>query len=116
MMPGWKSGEAHHELEVELIDDDGDGVPDRGKIELPVEMPFGPGHFVDGRFGPGGFDRFGSRFGPGRGMGFGGRAFGPFLFVRGLVRLAFLAGVIALGVVFYRKWRKAHPVTPPAVE
>lgn len=101
--PGWQPGmrpqgqseEAHHQLEVDLMDDDGDGVPDRGVIELPGEMPFGRGRF--------------DRFGPGHGMRFGGRAFGPFFFVGGLLRLAFLAGVIVLGIVFYRKWRKAHP-------
>jgi hypothetical protein len=102
-MHRWEPGEIqHHELEVELVDDDGDGVPDRGVIELPEGMPFARGLF--------------GYFGPGRGMRFSGRAFGPFFFVGGLIRLAFLAGVIVLGVVFYRKWRKAHPVTPPAAE
>ena len=42
-------------------------------------------------------------FGPEHRLGFGGYAFGPFLFVGGLVRLAFFAGMIVLGVVFYRK-------------
>ena len=118
---GWESEGLHrwrpdaaqrYESEVELIDDDGDGVPDRGVIEFPAEVSFGYGHFAGGHFARGRFDRFG----PGRGMGFGRRAFGPFLFVGGLLRLAFLAGVIVLGVVCYRKWRKAHPVTPPAAE
>ena len=112
MMPGRKPGEAHHEQEVKLIDDDGDGVPDRGVIEFPMEMPFDRGHFVDGRFGRRGF----GCFGPGHRMGFGRHAFAPFLFVGGLVRLAFFAGVIVLGIVFYRKWRKAHPVMPPAAQ
>jgi hypothetical protein len=94
-MHRWEPGEARHrELEVELVDDDGDGVPDRGVIELPEEMSFGQGHFI------------GRRFADGR---FGGRAFGPFFFVSGLIRLALLIGVVTLGVVFYRKWRKAHP-------
>jgi hypothetical protein len=94
-MHRWESGEARHrELEVELVDDDGDGVPDRGVVELPEEMAFGRGHFI------------GRRFAGGR---FGGRAFGPFSFVGGLIRLALLVGVVTLGLVFYRKWRKAHP-------
>jgi hypothetical protein len=95
-MHRWEPGEAqHHEVEVELVDDDGDGVPDRGVIELPEEVPFGRGRF--------------GRFGPGHGMRFDGRAFGPFFFVGGLLRLALLAVVVTLGIVFYRKWRKAHP-------
>jgi hypothetical protein len=73
-------------------------------IELPVGMPFDRGHFVDRRSGCRGFDRFGA----GHRMGLGGHAFGPFLFVGGLVRLVFFAGVIVFGVVFYCKWRKAH--------
>lgn len=101
-MHRWEPGEVRHrELEVELIDDDGDGVPDRGVIELPEEMPFGWGHFTGGRFVHGQF---------------GGHAFGPFFFVGGLIRLALLAGVIVLGVVFYRKWRKAHPVASSTTE
>lgn len=89
-MQRWKPGEVqHNESEVELIDDDGDGVPDRGVIEVPEGMLSGRGRFIGGRFG--------------------GRAFGPFLFVGRLIRLALLVGVVALGLVFYRKWRKAHP-------
>ena len=90
----------HHKAEIDLIDDDGDGVPDRGVIALPEETSFGRGRFIDKRFG---------RFGPGHKMGFGGRAFGLFFCVGGLFRLALLAGVVTLGIVFYRKWRQAHP-------
>jgi hypothetical protein len=94
-MQRWRPGEAQrHESEVELIDDDGDGIPDRGVIESSEGMPFGWGRFIGGRFARGRF---------------GGRAFGPFLFVGGLIRLALLVGVVALGLVFYRQWRKAHP-------
>jgi hypothetical protein len=57
-------------------------------------MSFGPGRFIGRRFARGQF---------------GGRAFGPFFFVGRLIHLALLAGVVALGIVFYRKWRKAHP-------
>jgi hypothetical protein len=91
----WMPGEAqHHGAEVELIDDDGDGVPDRGVINSSEGMSFGQGRFI------------GRRFVRGR---FGGRVFGPFFFVGRLIHLVFLAGVVALGLVFYRKWRKAHP-------
>jgi len=104
----WESMKTqHHELEVELVDDDGDGVPDRGVIEFPEEMSFGRGCPVGGRF---------DRFGPRHGMPFGGHSSGPFFVVGGLVRLAFLAAVVVLGIAFYRQWRKAHPVTPPASE
>jgi hypothetical protein len=109
IMPRWESGEAR-QLEVKLVDDDGDGVPDRGVIELPETATLAHGRFGGGRFAPGGF----SGFRPGRGMPFGRQPFGPFFIIGGLVRLALFAGIIVLGIVFYRQWRKAHPVTPPA--
>ena len=108
----WEYEKAHYELEVELLDDDGDGVPDRGVIEFPGEAALGRGHFAGGRLPLG----RSARFGPGRGMGFGGRAFGSFPVVGGLIRLAFLAGAIVLGVAFYRQWRQAHPQAPPVSE
>ena len=108
----WESEKAHCELEVELVDDDGDGVPDRGVIEFPREAALGRGHFAGGRLVRGRF----ARFGPGHGMGFGGRAFGSFRVVGGLIRLAFLAGAIVLGVAIYRQWRQAHPQARPASE
>ena len=110
--PQCESEKAHYELEVELVDDDGDGVPDRGVIELPGEAAFGREHFFGGRPTLG----RSARCGPGRGMGFGGHPFGSFPVVGGLIRLAFLAGAIVLGVVLYRQWRKAHPQAPPASE
>jgi hypothetical protein len=120
----WKPDEAqYHEFEVELVDDDGDGVPDRGVIEFPMQATFGPGHrlpFDWAQGGPFGWAQgrpFGhGRFGPGGGMTFGGHAFGFFFVLRGLAHLALLVVVILLGVAFYRHWRKAHPVTPPASE
>ena len=84
------------EGEVRLVDDDGDGMPDRGVIEVPEDLQPGWGHgplfFRQGSrqamlrggpyfgrgFGPGG----GSRFGPGHGLHFG-RGFGPSTFRRG---------------------------------
>ena len=104
----WEDARETHRLEVELIDDDEDGVPDRRVIEFPAEggTGFDRGRFVGGRFVHGRnvrghLDHFGPR-----------RAFGPFFIVGGLVRLACLAGVIVLGVVFYRKWRKVRPEKP----
>ncbi len=99
MMPRWESEEVHHRLEVELVDDDRDGVPDRGVIEFPEAL--GHGRFAHGRF---------DHFGPGRGAAFGGHAFGPFLVVRGLVHLVFFAVAVVLAVAFYCQWRKAHQV------
>jgi len=110
--PQWESEKAHYELEVELVDDDGDGVPDRGVIKLPREAAFGRGRFFGGRLALG----RSARFGPGHRMGFGGHPFGFFPVVGGLIRLAFLAGASVLGVVLYRQWRKTHPQAPPASE
>lgn len=111
MLHRWESGEAPH-VEVELVDDDGDGVPDRGAIELPAATAFGHGRFVRERFVRGRL----SRLGPGRGMLFGRQAFGLFLIVRGLICLALLAAVVVLGVIFYRRWRKAHSAVPSQPE
>jgi hypothetical protein len=98
---GWGPGEwrteAATELEVRLVDDDGDGVPDRGVIEVPTGLPFGRG------FGPGRSSRFGSGYSP-----HFGRGFGPFLFVGGLFRLAFLALLIGLAVVCFHRWSQAR--------
>lgn len=96
----WEEAEGGRELEVELEDVDGDGVPDRGVVELP-EAPV----WMRGRFHR-----------PGVGVLARGRGFAPFLFVGGLIRLARLGGLIALGIVLYRQWRKAHLATPPAGE
>ena len=97
---GWKPGEwrtdAATQLEVRLVDDNGDGIPDRGVIEIPADLPLGRG------FGP-------SRrlpIGPGHGLHFG-RGFGPFFIVGGLFRLAFLALLIGLTVAFFRHRNRA---------
>jgi hypothetical protein len=117
---GWAPGtyrwepEVATRLEVDLVDDDGDGVPDRGVIDVPTAVAFGPDcgrPFVHARGG-----HFGRGFGPGRGLPFG-PAFGPFLIVGGLFHLAFLALLIGLAVFFFRRWfgprpRWAHPPGP----
>jgi hypothetical protein len=99
--------EATTQLEVRLVDDDGDGIPDRGVIEVPEDLETGWG------YGPSILQR-GSRqamlrgcshFGRGFGPHFG-RGFGPFLFVGGLFRLAFLALLIGLGVACFRRWSR----------
>jgi len=92
------------EGEVRLVDEDGDGIPDRGVIEVPADLPFGRG-FTPGRrlpVGPGHGFHFGRGFGP-----HFGRGFGPFLFVGGLFRLAFLALLIGLAVACFRCWSQA---------
>ena len=111
---GWGPGEwrteAATELEVRLVDDDGDGVPDRGVIEAPAGLPFGRG-FGPGRrlpFGPGHGPHFGRGFGPHSGWGFG-----PFLIVGGLFRLAFLALLIGLAVACFRCWSRAKEAREP---
>jgi hypothetical protein len=95
---------------VRLVDDDGDGVPDRGVIEAPAGLPFGRG-FGPGRrlpFGPGHGLHFGRGFGPHSGWGFG-----PFLIVGGLFRLAFLALLIGLAVACFRRWGRAKEAQEP---
>jgi len=104
--------EATTQLEVRLVDDDGDGVPDRGVIEVPMGLPFGRG-FAPGR-APSNMLRTGSRFGPGQSLGpHFGRGFGPFLIVGGLFRLAFLALLIGLGVACFRRWGRAKEAREP---
>jgi hypothetical protein len=112
---GWEpaaceDAECTAHLKVQLADDDGDGVPDRGVIEMPEGGILGAGHII-GRFGPGRGARFGRRLGLTRGRPFG-HTLAPFRIVGGLFRLALLGGVIALGVVLYRRRRKAQPMPP----
>jgi hypothetical protein len=67
---GWEP-EVATQLEVDLVDDDGDGVPDRGVIGIPQAagfgrgcgMPFGPFGFAQGGFARGS-RHFGRGFGP----------------------------------------------------
>ena len=109
----WES-EATTQLEVRLVDDDGDGVPDRGVIEMPEDLQPGWGH------GPSilrrGSRRAMFREGPHFGHGFGpyfGRGFGPFFIIRGLFRLAFLALLIGLAVACFRCWSRAKEAREP---
>jgi hypothetical protein len=113
--------EGKAQVAVTLIDDDGDGVPDRGVIDLP------PGGAFDRGFGPGGSApqmHSGRSFGPGfKNFGPGQRDFsqagGPFLIVGGLIRLAFLALIVGLGILgvyFYRRWRANRPTEPAVTE
>jgi hypothetical protein len=74
---GWTS-----EVEVRLIDDDEDGVPDRGVIDSPARGRFG------GKFGHHGFDR-----GFGRGRPGGGGCLVPLLVI----------AAIGGGIYFYRR-------------
>jgi len=108
---GWTPGvyrwepEVATQLEVDLVDDDGDGVPDRGVLDVPTAAAFGLGR---GR-------HFGRGFGPGRGLPFG-PAFGPFFIVGGLARLAFLALLIGMAIFVFRHRFGPRPpwACPPA--
>jgi hypothetical protein len=109
--------EATTQLEVRLVDDDGDGVPDRGVIEIPDDLQpsWGYGPSILRRSSrqamPFGFAQDKLRGGPHFGRGFGphfGQGFGPFLIVGGLFRLAFLALLVGLAVVCFRCWSRAR--------
>jgi hypothetical protein len=116
--------EATTQLEVRLVDDDGDGIPDRGVIELPEDLQYGwgygpsilrrgsrqamPFNFAQDRLRGG--SHFGRSFAPHFGWGpvlSLSKGFGPFLFVGGLFRLAFLALLIGLAVAFFRHRSRA---------
>jgi hypothetical protein len=116
--------EATTQLEVRLVDDDGDGIPDRGVIEVPEDLQYGWGYgpsilrrgsrrtmpFDPSTGLRAGFAQDRLRRGPHFGRGFAphfGRGFGPFLFVGGLFRLAFLALLIGLAVAFFRHRNRA---------
>jgi hypothetical protein len=124
--------EATTQLEVRLVDDDGDGIPDRGVIEVPEDLQYGWGYgpsilrrgsrqampFDPSTGLRAGFAQDRLRGGPHFGRGFGphfgrgsvlslSKGFGPFLFVGGLFRLAFLALLIGLGVACFRRWSRA---------
>ena len=106
------SGQAR-QLEVRLIDDDDDGIPDRGVVDLPAGRRGGPGDRFDARPGRG----FAPDARPGR---FPDTRFGPFLLLAGLLRLAVLGAVIVsavvLGLALYHRWRPASstPTAPGA--
>ena len=104
------SQDTPRQLEVQLIDDDEDGIPDRGVVDLPADHRFAPG----GRFGSG----------PGRGFMPDARPnyipdhrVGPFVLLGALFRLAVLGavivGAVVLGLVLYHRWRPGSPA--PAV-
>ncbi|MBE7554208.1 MAG: hypothetical protein HS126_24360 [Anaerolineales bacterium] len=105
----------NRQLEVRLIDDNKDGVPDRGVVELPNQGPVNRPRQ----------EAINPSFGPGRPRPFG-LFLTPFLFISGLVRgliaLAFLALLVSLTIFFYRRWQPirlaAAPVTvsPTPVE
>jgi hypothetical protein len=84
------------QVEVRLIDDDQDGIPDRGVVDLPARVAYSRG------------------FEPDRGRPFR-PPFAPFALIAGLIRgligLAFLALLISLTVFIYRRWQPAPAVT-----
>ncbi|MBN1220715.1 MAG: hypothetical protein JXM69_17470 [Anaerolineae bacterium] len=97
------------EVEVRLIDDNGDGVPDWGVIELPAKDA------LERRFAlPDRGTHLGRNFGPGH------RPFRPIFvslfIIGGLVSLAFLALIVGLGIFFYRRWRANHSPAPVNVK
>jgi hypothetical protein len=100
--------EATTQLEVRLVDDDGDGIPDRGVIEVPEDLQHGWGYGP--HFGSGHRPCFGRGFGPHFGPGFG-----PFFIVGGLFRLAFLALLIGLAVAFFRHRNRAKEASAKQV-
>lgn len=115
------------QLEVRLIDDNKDGVPDRGVVELPNQGPVNRPRqeAVNPSFRPDRGEPAGRGFEPGQPRP-SGLFLTPFLFigglVRGLIALAFLAFLISLTIFFYRRWQPtglaAAPVTvsPAPVE
>jgi len=122
--------EATTQLEVRLVDDDGDGIPDRGVIELPEDLQYGwgygpsilrrgsrqamPFNFAQGRLRGG--PHFGRGFAPHFGQGpvlSLSKGFGPFLFVGGLFRLAFLVLLIGLAVACFHLWNRAKKAKEP---
>jgi len=85
-----QAGQAR-QLELRLLDDNGDGMPDRGVMEMPQ-----PGFL-------------GRTWGPGR-SGWGRPAF-PFVLL-GLSHLAFPALLIGLVVCVVNRRRRAYPAPP----
>lgn len=98
-------------LEIRLIDDNKDGIPDRGVLNLPARATFNP-------FGPGRDRLWGRDFEPSRPRPFT-PPFAPFFLIggllRGLIGLAVLALLVSLTVFFYRRWQPAYVAAAPAV-
>jgi len=98
------------QLEVKLVDDNEDGIPDRGVIERSAQQAFGPKEAFGRRFGSDRgrfFDRgFRSGFAPPRPF------FGPFLFVGWLICLAVLA-LVAGVIIFMIRRRRSSPAPAP---
>ena len=89
-------------LEVKLIDEDGDGIPDRGEVKMPQGENFKQGQRGE-RFGMHQeFREFGSRHYE--------HSFGPGAVIFGLIRcfscLGFLALLFGAGIFFFRRRRK----------
>jgi len=118
------------EGEVRLVDDDGDGIPDRGVIEVPEDLQHGWGYGP--HFGSGHRPRFGRGFGPSilrRGPSTSLRTssgqamlrtgphfswgFGPLFIVGCLFRLAFLVLLIGLAVACFHRWSRAKEAREP---
>jgi hypothetical protein len=99
------SQDSPRQLEVQLFDDDGDGIPDRGVVDVPAGYGFASGD----RFGPGSGHEFMLNARPNN---FPGNRFGPFALLGALFPLAVLgaviAGAVVLGLVLYRRWRPAQ--------
>jgi hypothetical protein len=98
-----RGSEATTQLEVRLVDDDGDGIPDRGVVEVPEDLQHSWGYdpSILRRGSRPAMLRGGPHFGHGFGLHFGWGS-GPFFIVGGLFRLAFLALLIGLAVAFFR--------------
>lgn len=108
----------NRQLEVRLIDDNKDGVPDRGVVELPNQGPVNRPRqeAVNPNFRPDRGEPVGRGFEPGRPRPFG-LFLTPFLFigglVRGLIALAFLAFLVSLTIFFYRRWQPTGLAAAP---
>ena len=101
------------QLEVTLIDDDEDGIPDRGVVEMPAGPGFNRG--FDGKFNDRGGppQNFGRGFDPARGR-FNRVPFLPFGFFGGLLCLTTLGGLVVLAVALYRRQSSPSPASPDA--